>query len=46
MNLSSKKIKFFFKRYLDFEKQFGDELTEERVKTKAMQYVESKVAVA
>ena len=38
-------MKFFFKRYLDFERKFGDELSEEKVKTKAMEYVESKIAV-
>lgn len=45
MNLSSRKMKFFFKRYLAFEREYGDELSVENVKTKAMEYVESKVAL-
>jgi rRNA biogenesis protein RRP5 len=45
MNMSSRKMKFFFKRYLAFEREHGDELSVEKVKTKAMEYVESKVAL-
>lgn len=44
MNLSSKKIKYFFKRYLDFEKQHGTAAQVEHVKQKARAYVESKMA--
>ncbi|XP_048585462.1 protein RRP5 homolog isoform X2 [Nematostella vectensis] len=46
MNLSSRKMKFLFKKYLDFEREHGDEMSVEAVKTKAMEYVESKVALA
>lgn len=43
--MSSKKMKLFFKRYLDFERKHGDALSVEKVKTKAMEYVESKAAL-
>lgn len=42
LNLSTKKMKVLFKRYLDFEKKYGDEKKVEGVKRKAMDYVESK----
>ena len=42
LNLSSTKMKFFFKRYLQFERDNGNENTVEAVKEKARQYVESK----
>ncbi|XP_015771536.1 PREDICTED: protein RRP5 homolog [Acropora digitifera] len=45
VNMSSKKMKLFFKRYLDFERKHGDALSVEKVKTKAMEYVESKAAL-
>ena len=45
LSLSAKKIKFFFKRYLDFEKKYGDETSINAVKQKAVEYVESKTAV-
>ncbi|XP_071503484.1 LOW QUALITY PROTEIN: protein RRP5 homolog [Diadema antillarum] len=45
LNLSAKKIKFFFKRYLDFEKKYGSETSMNAVKQKAVEYVESKTAV-
>ncbi|XP_044173478.1 protein RRP5 homolog [Acropora millepora] len=45
VNMSSKKMKLFFKRYLDFERKHGDALSIEKVKTKAMEYVESKAAL-
>ncbi|XP_068709241.1 protein RRP5 homolog [Montipora foliosa] len=45
INLSSKKMKLFFKRYLDFERKHGDAISVENVKTKAMEYVESKAAL-
>lgn len=38
---SSKKMKHFFKRYLGFEKSFGTEETQQYVKQKAQEYVES-----
>lgn len=41
MKLSSKKAKFFFKRYLEFEKAFGTNSTVAHVKDLARQYVES-----
>eukprot|EP00742_Colponemidia_sp_Colp-10_P002144 GILJ01002291.1.p1 GENE.GILJ01002291.1~~GILJ01002291.1.p1 ORF type:complete len:1257 (+),score=280.24 GILJ01002291.1:184-3954(+) len=41
LRLSSKKMKFFFKRYLEFEKEVGTEETIEHVKQKAREYVES-----
>ena len=44
-NLSSKKMKFIFKRYLEFERKHGDDLSVENVKTKAMDFVESKAAL-
>ena len=43
LNLSAKKIKYFYKRYLQFEKDFGDETAVERVKESARQYVSSKI---
>jgi len=43
LNLSSKKMKYFFKRYLEFEKTEGDADTVEHVKKKAREYVESKM---
>ncbi|EGD79227.1 hypothetical protein PTSG_12966 [Salpingoeca rosetta] len=44
LNLSSKKMRFFFKRYLDFEKEHGDAGHVEHVKEKAREYVASKSA--
>jgi len=43
LNLSSKKMKFFFKRYLKFEKEHGDEEHVDIVKQKAKEYVESRM---
>lgn len=43
LNLSSKKMKFLFKRYLDFEKKNGDESTVEHVVQAARNYVASLV---
>ena len=43
-NLSLKKMKHFFKRYLEWERQYGDETTEAHVKQLATQYVQSKLA--
>ena len=42
MKLSAKKMKFFFKKFLDFEKSHGDDKHIEYVKKKAFEYVESK----
>jgi rRNA biogenesis protein RRP5 len=44
LNMSPKNMKFFFKRYLAFEKEHGDATTVERVKDKARDYVASKAA--
>jgi rRNA biogenesis protein RRP5 len=41
MKFSSKKMKYFFKRYLNFEKEFGAEQNVEHVKELAQQYVET-----
>ena len=41
LKLSSKKAKFFFKKFLEFEKQHGDQLTVQNVKDLAQKYVES-----
>ncbi|XP_022789365.1 protein RRP5 homolog [Stylophora pistillata] len=46
INMSSKKMKLFFKRYLDFERKYGDAFSIENVKTQAMAYVESKAALS
>jgi rRNA biogenesis protein RRP5 len=35
------KMKFFFKRWLDFETKFGDDASVEAVKNRAVEYVES-----
>ena len=37
-------MKFFFKKYLDFEKTEGTEETIEAVKDKAREFVQSKMA--
>ncbi|PIK58595.1 hypothetical protein BSL78_04501 [Apostichopus japonicus] len=42
LNLSPKKIKFFFNRFLEFEKKHGTEAEVDAVKQKAIEYVESK----
>lgn len=39
--LKSKKAKFFYKKWLDYEDKFGDEKLRERVKAKAAEYVRS-----
>lgn len=41
MKLSSKKAKYFFKRYLEFERTFGSETTVSHVKDLVRSYVES-----
>ncbi|KAG9262427.1 hypothetical protein AMEX_G24199 [Astyanax mexicanus] len=42
LSASVKKIKFFFKRYLDYEKQHGTPESIQAVKQKALEYVEAK----
>lgn len=37
--LKSKKAKFFYKKWLDYEDKVGDEKSRERVKAKAAEYV-------
>ncbi|XP_065632266.1 rRNA biogenesis protein RRP5 [Quercus suber] len=44
LSLPTKKMKFFFKKYLEYEKSHGDEERIESVKRKAMEYVESTLA--
>ncbi|OVA06347.1 Ribosomal protein S1 [Macleaya cordata] len=44
LSLPPKKMKFLFKKYLEFEKSNGDEERVEFVKRKAMEYVESSLA--
>lgn len=44
LSLPPKKMKFLFKKYLDYEKSQGDEERIESVKRKAMEYVESTMA--
>ncbi|XP_048052287.1 protein RRP5 homolog [Megalobrama amblycephala] len=46
LSVSVKKIKFFFKRYLEYEKRNGTPETIQAVKQKAIEYVESKGAEA
>ncbi|KAK7165863.1 hypothetical protein R3I93_005826 [Phoxinus phoxinus] len=46
LSVSVKKIKFFFKRYLEYEKTNGTPETIQAVKQKAVEYVESKGAEA
>uniref|UniRef100_A0AAV2LNK6 Protein RRP5 homolog n=1 Tax=Knipowitschia caucasica TaxID=637954 RepID=A0AAV2LNK6_KNICA len=42
LSVSVKKIKFFFKRYLEYEKKHGTPQSIQEVKEKAMEFVESK----
>lgn len=42
LSVSVKKIKFFFKRYLEYEKKHGTPQSVQKVKEKAMEFVESK----
>ncbi|KAB1222435.1 hypothetical protein CJ030_MR2G028763 [Morella rubra] len=44
LSLPPKKMKFLFKKYLEYEKTIGDEERIESVKKKAMEYVESTLA--
>jgi len=41
LKLSTKKMKFFFKRYLEFEKEHGTSQTVNHVKEKALHYVQN-----
>eukprot|EP00397_Hematodinium_sp_SG-2012_P000662 GEMP01000663.1.p1 GENE.GEMP01000663.1~~GEMP01000663.1.p1 ORF type:complete len:1845 (+),score=482.73 GEMP01000663.1:24-5537(+) len=41
MKLKAFKMKFFYKRWLDFERKFGDAMGEEEVKRKAREFVEN-----
>jgi len=42
LNLSSKKMKYFLKRYMAFEKEHGDQTTRAHVKQKAQEYMAAK----
>lgn len=42
LSVSVKKIKFFFKRYLEYEKKHGTPQSVQAVKEKAMEFVEAK----
>ena len=44
LKLSAKKMKLMFKRYLQFERQYGSPAGVEAVKDKARTYVETKLA--
>nr|XP_020644591.1 protein RRP5 homolog isoform X2 [Pogona vitticeps] len=46
LSLPAKKMKFFFKRYLDYEKKYGTAEAVQAVKAAALQYVESKSSLA
>ncbi|NP_001122095.1 programmed cell death 11 L homeolog [Xenopus laevis] len=46
LSLAAKKIKFFFKRYLEYEKKHGSTESVQAVKEKALQYVESQSSLA
>ncbi|XP_069467805.1 protein RRP5 homolog [Ambystoma mexicanum] len=42
LSLAAKRMKFFFKRYLEYEKKHGSQETVQAVKEKALEYVETK----
>ncbi|MEE6485919.1 hypothetical protein FKM82_014452 [Ascaphus truei] len=42
LSLAAKRIKFFFKRYLEYEKKHGSPESVQAVKEKALEYVEAK----
>ncbi|XP_077205715.1 protein RRP5 homolog [Paroedura picta] len=46
LSLAPKKMKFFFKRYLEYEKKYGTADTVQAVKAAALEYVESKNSLA
>ncbi|XP_008062393.1 protein RRP5 homolog, partial [Carlito syrichta] len=45
LSLAPKRMKFFFKRYLDYVKQHGTERDVQAVKAKALEYVEARSAM-
>ncbi|XP_029466152.1 protein RRP5 homolog [Rhinatrema bivittatum] len=46
LSLAAKRMKFFFKRYLEYEKKYGNAESTQAVKEKALEYVESKNSLA
>eukprot|EP01097_Dermamoeba_algensis_P010135 TRINITY_DN7383_c0_g1_i1.p1 TRINITY_DN7383_c0_g1~~TRINITY_DN7383_c0_g1_i1.p1 ORF type:complete len:163 (+),score=67.08 TRINITY_DN7383_c0_g1_i1:39-491(+) len=44
LNMSTKKMKFVFKKYLTWEKKNGSEAEVEKVKQKAIEYIDSKTS--
>ena len=44
LSLSTKKMKYLFKRFLEFEQRCGDEASQDHVRTKAREYVEAKMS--
>ena len=42
LSVSAQKMKFLFKRYLEFEEKFGTAANVEEVKMKAREYVETR----
>lgn len=42
LNLSVKKMKFFFKRYIAFEELYGTSSNVKKVRSKAMEFVETR----
>lgn len=46
LTLPPKKMKFLFKKYLEYEKKHGDEAHVESVKKKAMEYVERSLSTS
>jgi len=44
LSLKAVKMRFFFKRWLDFEKHWGDEENQEQVRAKARAFVESQAS--
>jgi len=43
LDLNTKKMKFFFKRYLQYESKFGTQERVEYVKNKAREYIENQM---
>jgi rRNA biogenesis protein RRP5 len=46
LNLQPKKMKVFFKKYVEFETTHGDQQKVDRVRKRALEYVESKLGVS
>jgi len=42
LSVAVKKVKFFFKRYLEYEKKHGTSASVQTVKEKALEFVEAK----